>query len=57
MPEGLNVVEVIHALSHRLIMAQHPVRILEAVSWTGEVRDLFFRAPGLSMQNVDKEWY
>ena len=53
----MNENDTIQSLSKRLIEAQRPVRILESVRWTNEVRAQFLRDGGAMMPKVDQAWY
>lgn len=45
----MNEIETIQAFPERLIKAQKPVRILESVRWTDEIRDQFLNAGDLDL--------
>jgi len=53
----MNTIDKIQSFSTRLIEAQGPVRILESVHWTDDVRDQFMRSAGKEMPKVDHTWY
>lgn len=47
----------IRALSERMVEAQRPIRILDAVKWDPAVRDAFFRAGCRELPAVDRAYY
>lgn len=47
----------IHALSERIVKAQKPIRILDAIKWSQTVKDAFFRSKFQKMPGVKKEDY
>lgn len=44
-------------LSDRLVEAQRPIRILDAIKWGPEVREDFFAAGGRELPRVDRAYY
>ena len=48
---------VIHALSQRLVKAQKPIRILDAIQWSDELKQNFFAAKAAQLPRVDSDYY
>ncbi len=51
------VLHTIRELSERLVRAQRPIRILEAVKWDDDIRRHFFNAKCQRLPNVDRDYY
>lgn len=49
--------EIIRTLSSRLVEAQTPIRVLDAVKWDDEVRQGFLDAKGRKLPAVDRDFY
>ncbi|MDH0144210.1 flavohemoglobin expression-modulating QEGLA motif protein [Aquipseudomonas alcaligenes] len=49
--------EIIRALSGRLVEAQTPIRVLDAIKWDDSVRQGFLKAKGRAMPAVDRAYY
>lgn len=49
--------KVIHELSNRIVVAQKPIRILDALKWNGEVQGQFFKHKCKKLPNVTPEYY
>ncbi|MFD3301728.1 flavohemoglobin expression-modulating QEGLA motif protein [Aquipseudomonas alcaligenes] len=49
--------EIIRALSGRLVEAQTPIRVLDAIKWGDSVRQGFLKAKGRAMPAVDRAYY
>ncbi|MEO4049050.1 flavohemoglobin expression-modulating QEGLA motif protein [Pseudomonas sp. CAU 1711] len=49
--------EIIRTLSSRLVEAQTPIRVLDAVKWDDEVRQGFLDAKGKKPPAVDRDFY
>jgi len=49
--------QTIRALSDRIVTAQTPVRVLDAVKWDDNVRQGFFAAGGRELPKVDRAYY
>ena len=49
--------EIIRALSGRLVEAQTPIRVLDAIKWDDSVRQGFLKAEGRAMPAVDRAYY
>ena len=47
----------IRGLSDRLVLAQTPIRVLDAVKWDDSVRAGFLKAKGRELPNVDRTYY
>ena len=47
----------VRALSDRIVEAQAPVRVLDAVKWDDTVRQHFFAAGGRELPRVDRAYY
>lgn len=48
---------VIHELSERIVAAQKPIRILDAIKWDIEVQQYFFKYKAQKLPPVDSEYY
>jgi len=44
-------------LSKRIVHAQKPIRILDAIKWLPETKEVFFQKKGLVQPEVDQEYY
>jgi uncharacterized protein (TIGR02421 family) len=49
--------ETIRSLSDRLVEAQRPIRILDAIKWGGEVQEAFFASKFKELPPVNREYY
>lgn len=49
--------QTIRALSDRIVVAQTPIRILDAVKWDDTVRKDFLAAKGKALPAVDRAYY
>ncbi len=49
--------DIIRALSGRLVEAQTPIRVLDAVKWDDSVRQTFLAAKGKTLPPVDRAYY
>ncbi|MBF7143174.1 MULTISPECIES: flavohemoglobin expression-modulating QEGLA motif protein [Pseudomonas] len=49
--------QTVRALSDRIVSAQTPIRILDAVKWDDNVRQTFLKAKGKALPIVDRAWY
>ena len=49
--------EIIRALSGRLVEAQTPIRVLDAIKWDDGVRQAFIQGKGRQMPAVDRAYY
>ncbi|RMN85045.1 hypothetical protein ALQ56_04657, partial [Pseudomonas syringae pv. papulans] len=49
--------QTIRALSDRIVVAQTPIRILDAVKWDENVRKEFLAAKGKALPAVDRAYY
>ncbi|WGL62451.1 flavohemoglobin expression-modulating QEGLA motif protein [Pseudomonas sp. CW003PS] len=47
----------IRALSDRIVEAQTPIRVLDAVKWDDGIRDGFLKAKGKQLPAVDRDYY
>jgi len=47
----------IRALSDRIVEAQTPIRVLDAVKWDDGIRDGFLKAKGKQPPAVDRDYY
>ena len=47
----------IRALSDRIVEAQIPIRVLDAVKWDDGIRDGFLKAKGKALPAVDRDYY
>ena len=48
---------VIHELSERIVSAQKPIRVLDALKWDAEVQANFFKHKFKKLPQVDTEYY
>ncbi|MBU3057675.1 flavohemoglobin expression-modulating QEGLA motif protein [Pseudomonas indica] len=48
---------IIRALSDRIVEAQTPIRVLDAVKWDDGVRKGFFKAKGKELPAIDRAYY
>jgi len=56
-PELTPYAQTIRELSDRLVEAQRPIRILDAIKWDDSVREAFFAAKGRELPPVDASYY
>lgn len=49
--------EKIKQLSNRIVEAQKPIRVLDAIKWDSSIRDAFFEAKSRKLPKVDKAYY
>ncbi|EKD69869.1 MAG: hypothetical protein ACD_46C00711G0002 [uncultured bacterium] len=49
--------QAIHELSERIVQAQKPIRILDALKWNGQVEEYFFRNKCKKLPPIDQEYY
>ena len=49
--------DIIRELSDRLVEAQRPIRILDAIKWDDSIRDAFFKSGCTEQPAVDKAYY
>lgn len=47
----------IRTLSDRIVLAQTPIRVLDAVKWDDSIRQGFLKAKGKAMPAVDRDYY
>ena len=47
----------LRALSDRIVAAQTPIRVLDAVKWDDNIRQGFLKAKGKEMPAVDRDYY
>ena len=47
----------IRTLSDRIVLAQTPIRVLDAVKWDDSIRQGFLKAKGKQMPAVDRDYY
>lgn len=56
--DALNEYEqVIHELSERIVLAQKPIRILDALKWDAGIEDYFFAHKGKKLPVIDQAYY
>ncbi len=48
---------IVRALSDRIVEAQTPIRVLDAVKWDDSIRQGFLKAKGKAMPPVDHDYY
>ena len=48
---------IVRALSERIVEAQIPIRVLDAVKWDDSIREGFLKAKGKAMPAVDRAYY
>ena len=49
--------QVIHELSERIVEAQKPIRILDAIKWNGKIKEQFFKDKFKKLPIVDTAYY
>ena len=49
--------QTIRSLSDRIVLAQTPIRVLDAVKWDDNIRQGFLKAKGKAMPAVDRDYY
>ena len=49
--------QTIRMLSDRIVLAQTPIRVLDAVKWDDGIRNGFLKAKGKEMPAVDRDYY
>ena len=49
--------QTIRILSDRIVLAQTPIRVLDAVKWDDNIRKGFLKAKGKEMPAVDRDYY
>jgi uncharacterized protein (TIGR02421 family) len=49
--------QVIHELSERIVVAQKPIRVLDAIKWDNNVREQFFRDKFKKLPAVETSYY
>ena len=56
-PASQRYQETLRSLSDRIVEAQRPIRILDAIKWDGGVQEAFFRGGFREQPPVDLFWY
>lgn len=49
--------QTIHELSERIVSAQRPIRILDALKWDSEIEDYFFKHKGKKLPIINRDYY
>jgi uncharacterized protein (TIGR02421 family) len=49
--------QVIYELSERIVAAQKPIRILDALKWNGGIEEAFFKNKAKKMPQIDQAYY
>lgn len=49
--------EIVAQLAGRIVEAQRPIRVLQAIRWDNSVEEQFFKARFRELPKVDKAWY
>src|SRR3990167_2633056 len=49
--------QIIHELSERIVAAQKPIRILDALKWDAGVEDYFFQHKGKKLPEINSDYY
>src|SRR5579871_4251835 len=49
--------QVIHELSERIVIAQKPIRILDALKWDPDIQTQFFKDKFKKLPQIDSEYY
>lgn len=49
--------QAIHELSERIVLAQRPIRILDALKWDSEIEAFFLKHKGKKLPPVNQEYY
>jgi uncharacterized protein (TIGR02421 family) len=57
MKQNRNYLEQIKALSDRIVQAQQPIRILDAINWDESIRQEFLASGGKKLPSVDANYY
>jgi uncharacterized protein (TIGR02421 family) len=58
MPDAnVHYLETVRELSDRIVEAQRPIRILDAIKWDGQLRSAFFSSGCKQLPQVDADYY
>ena len=58
MPDNnAKYLKLVRELSDRIVEAQRPIRILDAIKWNGAVRTEFFASGARNIPAVDADYY
>ena len=49
--------QTIRGLSDRIVLAQTPIRVLDAVKWDDSIRQGFLKAKGKELPAIDRAYY
>jgi uncharacterized protein (TIGR02421 family) len=49
--------QAIHELSERIVIAQRPIRILDALKWGNDIEEYFFQHKTKKLPQIDQEYY
>src|SRR3989338_8854415 len=49
--------QTVRDLSERLVQAQPPIRVLDAIKWDASIHDAFFEAKCKELPKVDQSYY
>ena len=49
--------QTVHELSERLVKAQRPIRVLDAIKWGNDIQEEFFKSKCKKLPKVDVEYY
>src|SRR3990167_3909239 len=52
-----NVEQTIRELSDRIVAAQNPIRVLDAIKWTDDIKNDFFKHKFQKLPKVNEEYY
>jgi uncharacterized protein (TIGR02421 family) len=49
--------EIVSSIATRIVEAQKPIRVLQAIRWDNSVEEAFLKARGRELPKVDADWY
>ncbi len=49
--------QIIREISDKIVLAQEPIRILDAIKWDDSIKEDFFKNKCEKLPAVDKEYY
>lgn len=49
--------QIIRGLSERIVKAQQPIRILDAIKWDGHIKEEFFNHQFRQLPTVNQDYY
>ena len=57
MPATKEYLDTVRALSDRIVEAQKPIRILDAIKWNPRIKDAFFESGCKALPRIDSDYY